>query len=182
MPPAELVLHPVRLRIVQAFVDDRALTTGDLRCELPDVPVASLYRHVTALSAGGVLEVVGERKVRGAVERTYRLADLSAGEPGDRVDDSSGGAERDRCSFATFVAGLLGDFDRYLDDCKDDQRDGGAAAGDLAGYQQVVLSLTDEELLAMLTEWREVLSRRIDLPPSPGRTTRLLTTVLLPTS
>jgi Helix-turn-helix domain len=178
MPPAELVLHPVRLRIVQAFVDDRALTTAGLRSLLPDVPVATLYRQVSALVAGGVLEVVGQRKVRGAVERTYRLADLDSGEPGDRARDSSGDAgERDRRSFATFVAGLLGDFDRYLRDCRDG---GDPAAGELAGYQQVALSLTDDELLAMLTEWRDVLSRRLDLPATPGRTTRLLTTVLLP--
>jgi hypothetical protein len=46
MTTADLLLHPVRLRIVQAFLGDRALTTGDLRAELPDVPPASLYRHV----------------------------------------------------------------------------------------------------------------------------------------
>ena len=31
MTSADLLLHPVRLRIVQAFLGDRALTTGDLR-------------------------------------------------------------------------------------------------------------------------------------------------------
>jgi hypothetical protein len=35
---ADLLLHPVRLRIVQAFLGDRALTTTQLRGELPDVP------------------------------------------------------------------------------------------------------------------------------------------------
>src|SRR6266542_2260634 len=43
---AELLLHPVRLRIVQTFLGDRALTTSQLRAELPDVPPASVYRHV----------------------------------------------------------------------------------------------------------------------------------------
>jgi hypothetical protein len=176
MPSTDLVLHPVRLRIVQAFVDDRELTTSDLRAQLPDVPTATLYRHVSALAAGGVLEVAALRKVHGAVERTYRLAEL------DQAGELDGGADGDpegtvvaarRRAFATFVAGLLGDFDRYLA--------AGTAGDDLAGYQQVALSLTDDELLAMLTEWREVLSRRVDLPPGPGRTTRLLTTVLLPT-
>jgi hypothetical protein len=43
------------LRILQAFLGDRALTTTELRTELPDVPAASLYRHVARLVDGGVL-------------------------------------------------------------------------------------------------------------------------------
>ena len=43
MASADLLLHPVRLRIVQAFLGDRALTTSDLAAELADVPPASLY-------------------------------------------------------------------------------------------------------------------------------------------
>jgi DNA-binding transcriptional ArsR family regulator len=70
---ADLVLHPVRLRILQAFLGGRHLTTGDLARELPDVAQAGLYRHVSRLAKGGVLEVVGERQARGAVERTYAL-------------------------------------------------------------------------------------------------------------
>jgi DNA-binding transcriptional ArsR family regulator len=61
---ADLLLHPVRLRILRAFLGDRALTTTELRTELPDVPPASLYRHVARLADGGVLSVVAERRVR----------------------------------------------------------------------------------------------------------------------
>ena len=73
MGSAELLLHPVRLRIVQAFLGEGELTTADLRARLTDVSPATLYRQVATLAAGGVLEVAAERRVRGAVERTYRL-------------------------------------------------------------------------------------------------------------
>ena len=73
---AELLLHPVRLRIMQAFLGDRALTTSQLSAELSDVPAASLYRHVARLVRANVLQVVAERQVRGAVERTYVLRRL----------------------------------------------------------------------------------------------------------
>lgn len=73
MASADLLLHPVRLRIVQAFLGDRALTTTQLVAELDDVPAGSLYRHVALLTKAGVLQVVAERRVRGAVERTYTL-------------------------------------------------------------------------------------------------------------
>ena len=78
MSTADLVLHPVRLRILQAFLGGRHLTTGDLARELPDVAQAGLYRHVRSLAEGGVLEVVRERQVRGAVERTYALRQENA--------------------------------------------------------------------------------------------------------
>src|ERR1035437_1972888 len=81
MTTADLLLHPVRLRIVQAFLGDRGLTTGALIAELADIPAASLYRHVARLVDAGVLAVVAERRARGALERTYvlRLSAASVG-------------------------------------------------------------------------------------------------------
>ena len=73
MASADLLLHPVRLRVVKAFLGDRALTTAQLAAELSDVPAGSLYRHISRLTKAGVLHVVAERRVRGAVERTYAL-------------------------------------------------------------------------------------------------------------
>ena len=40
---------------------------------LPDIPQATLYRHIAVLADAEVLEVADERRVRGAVERSYRL-------------------------------------------------------------------------------------------------------------
>lgn len=54
------------------------LTTSQLRSELPDVPAGSLYRHVAKVVDGSVLDVVGERRVRAAVERTYVLRTSAA--------------------------------------------------------------------------------------------------------
>ena len=112
MASADLLLHPVRLRIVKAFLGDRALTTGQLAAELDDVPAGSLYRHVARLTEAGVLQVVAERRVRGAVERTYTLrlfaAQIQPGEAEAMTLDEHAQA------FMAYVAGLLADFDRYL--------------------------------------------------------------------
>src|ERR1044071_3339364 len=78
MASADLLLHPVRLRIVKAFLGDRALTTSQLAAELEDVPPGSLYRHVARPPRAGGLQVVAERRVRGAVERTYTLRPAAA--------------------------------------------------------------------------------------------------------
>ncbi|HEV7212377.1 MAG TPA: helix-turn-helix domain-containing protein [Blastococcus sp.] len=176
MTPAELLLHPVRWRVVQAFLGDRTLTTADLRAELPDVPVASLYRHVAVLADAGLLEVVGERKVRGAAERSYRLVTEAAAVGAAEAAGMSAG-EHQR-AFGIFVAALLGDFERYLARA--------AAGGDIdlardgVGYRQVGLWLSDAEYAELLADLAAVLTSRTGNGPGEGRRRRIVSTVLLP--
>jgi hypothetical protein len=169
---ADLLLHPVRLRIVEAFLGDRALTTSQLRAELPDVPAGSLYRHVAKLVAGGVLAVVSERRVRGALERTYVLRPSAARLGVNEIASMS--RDEHRQAFLAFVAGLIGDFDRYLArETIDPLRDG-------ASYNLVAMWLDDAELAELARELNIVLQPRLANPPKPGRTRRILATVLLP--
>jgi hypothetical protein len=172
MADADLLLHPIRLRIVQAFLGDRALTTAGLREELPDVPPASLYRHVGRLVDAGVLSVVAERRVRGALERTYVLRAAAARIQPDEVATMS--PEELRASFLAFVAGLVGDADRYLARAHvDPMRDG-------ATYNLAGLWLDDGEFLEFLRELYAVVQPRAANPPRPGRTRRIFATILLP--
>ena len=172
MASADLLLHPVRLRIVKAFLGDRALTTRQLAAELPDVPAASIYRHVARLAEAGVLNVVSERRVRGITERTYTLRIYAAQiQPGEIAD--MGPAEH-ASAFLAYVAGLLGDFDRYLATEPDDpHRDGPATAS--AG-----LWLTDAELADYLRDLAAITQPRLANAPGQGRRRRMLYTVLLP--
>nr|BFD80605.1 hypothetical protein StreXyl84_00060 [Streptomyces sp. Xyl84] len=73
MDTVELLLHPVRMRIVHAMHDGRTRTTTELCALLPDVSKATVYRHVGLLADGGLLAVEGEQRVRGSVERRYQL-------------------------------------------------------------------------------------------------------------
>jgi hypothetical protein len=169
---ADLLLHPIRLRIVQAFLGDRALTTSELRGELTDVPAASLYRHVARLVDAGVLSVVGERRVRGAVERTYVLRTSAARISPDEIAQMS--PDEHRQTFLAFVAGLIADFDRYLARGDvDPVRDG--VSFTLAG-----MWLDDGELIALGRELTAVLQPRLANPPKAGRKRWLLGTVVLP--
>src|SRR5262245_5093419 len=174
VPTADLLLHPVRLRIVGAFLGDRALTTSALAAELADVPAASLYRHVARLVDAGVLAVVAERRVRGALERTYVLR-LTAAAIG--LDEAAAmSADDHRQAFMAFLAGLLGDFDRYLAGGDiDPPRDG-------VSYRLSGLWLDDAEYAELLRELTQVLQPRLANPPRPGRKRRILGSVLLPGS
>jgi hypothetical protein len=169
---ADLLLHPVRLRIVEAFLGDRALTTSQLRAELPEVPPASLYRHVARLVSAGVLAVVAQKRVRGALERTYVLRTSAATVPLDEL--ASYGPDDHRRMFMTFVAGLLGDFDRYL------QRGDIDLLRDGVSYRLAGLWLDDAEFAELMRELATVLQPRLASPPGPGRRRRILASVLLP--
>ena len=172
MASADLLLHPVRLRIVQAFLGERALTTQQLRVELPDVPAGSLYRQVAKLVDGGVLAVVSERRVRGALERTYVLRTSAARIGVNEIATMS--RDEHRQAFLAFVAGLIGDFDRYLGrEQIDPLRDG-------ASYNLAAMWLDDAELAELARELYIVFQPRIENPPREGRTRRILATVLLP--
>lgn len=171
MASADLLLHPVRLRIVKTFLGDRALTTAQISAELDDVPAGSLYRHIGVLAKAGVLQVVAERQVRGAVERTYTLRMLAAQIQPNEVDSMT--VEDHTQAFMAYVAGLLGDFDRYLAGAPMPGKDG-------ADYRVAAMWLTDAEFNEVLRELSRVLQPRLAHAPAKGRRRRILYNVLLP--
>jgi DNA-binding transcriptional ArsR family regulator len=172
MASAELLLHPVRLRIIKAFAGDRALTTGQLAAELDDVPPGSLYRHIAMLTRAGVLQVVAERRVRGAIERTY-TARMAAAQISPAEVRAMTAADHSR-AFLAYVAGLIADFDRYIStDPPDPARDG-------AGFRVGALWLTDAEFADFARDLADVLLPRLANGPGPGRRRRMLYTVFLP--
>lgn len=67
----DLLMHPVRMQIIQAFIGGKRMSVQELGGRLAEVPPATLYRHLNALVEGGVLTVAEERRVRGAIERVY---------------------------------------------------------------------------------------------------------------
>jgi DNA-binding transcriptional ArsR family regulator len=172
MASADLLLHPVRLRIVQAFLGDRALTTAQLAAELGDVPAGSLYRHVSMLTKAGVLQVVAERRVRAVVERTYMLRAAAAQIQPDEVAAMTPGQHLQ--AFVGYVAGMLAEAERYLTTgSPDPARDG-------ASYRMAALWLTDAELADLARDLRAVFQPRLANAPGKGRRRRMVYTVLLP--
>jgi DNA-binding transcriptional ArsR family regulator len=170
---ADLLLHPVRLRIVQALAGGRRMSPGELAARLTDVPQASLYRHVNALAAAGVLGVVEERSARGTPERVYALVEGAASLTAEDLADAD---PADHLRFFTmFCAGLLDDFGRYLaEDGPDLMRDG-------VGYRQIPLELSDLELAELAGRLNAALAPVAANRPGPGRRRRMLTTIVMPT-
>lgn len=169
---ADLVLHPVRMRVIQALLGDRKLTTSAIADELHDVSKATIYRQVATLAEAGVLEVVDEKRVRGAVERTYALRTNLAQVTADEL--SHMGPDDHRRAFVGFIAGLLATFDTYVDRGDID------LLRDRVGYRTSAFWLTDDELDTVLAGMREALGPYADRGPGDGRVRRMLSTVVIP--
>lgn len=172
MPSADLLLHPVRLRVVKAFLGDRALTTSQLAEELGDVPTGSLYRHVAKLAGAGVLQVVAERRVRGIIERTYTLR-LHAARIGAAEAEAMTAEEHEK-AFTAYVAGMLADAERYINGPSPDfLRDG-------FSYHTAAMWLTDAEYGEFVRDLMKAVQPRLANAPAKGRKRRMLYSIFLP--
>jgi DNA-binding transcriptional ArsR family regulator len=173
MQTSELLLHPVRLRIVHAVLDGMPFTTSDLCARLSDVSQATVYRHIALLVEGGLVEVDSEQRVRGAVERRYRLQSARIALTDDEVaamstDDHSRG-------FTAAIAALLAEFNAYLG------RDGANPQADSVAYRQFSLWLSEDEKAAFVNEVSAAIRRRMPHEPAPGRRRHMVSTIMFPT-
>lgn len=169
---ADLILHPIRMRIIQAFIVGQKRTTQQLVKQLADVPQATMYRHLNKLLKAGILEVAEENKVRGTYEKVYFLArgggDLS---PEDLTEKS---ASYHMELFLKFAASLIGDFSAYVgQEHYHMQKDG-------ISFRQFHSYLSDEEYSILLQEIREPLLRVANNEPAEGRRRRVISTIVIP--
>lgn len=168
---SEVLLHPVRLRIVLAVADDE-VTTAEIATRLPDVPQATLYRHIARLSEAGILDVVDERQARGAVEKTYRVNATEVSIDADEAADMS--VEDYFRAFTAFTGILLESFGRYLNSPGADPIEDGVS------FRQARMWLTDDELAALATDVASALGPYLATERTPERSPRLLSTILMP--
>jgi hypothetical protein len=139
---------------------------------MPDVAKVTVYRQVALLVEGGFLEVAGEQRVRGAVERRYRLRQDRAVIDADAASAMT--LEDHRRGFAAAMAVLIAEFNAYLD------RDGANPTADGVSYRQGTLWLSPDELAEMTRRMLEVLRESIPNKPAPGRSPYLLSPILFP--
>ena len=171
MTRADLILHPVRMRVILAL-NSRTLTPKQLAAELKDVAPATLYHHLNLLTDAGVTQVVEERLVRGTLrEKVYTLAEAPDLLNPDEIAHASKD-ELQQC-FLAFVSKIIGDHARYLD-----LKEGSYYTD--AGYHENVVYLSDEEFVQFSQEINAALLPWLRQEPAPGRRRHLLTTILIP--
>jgi DNA-binding transcriptional ArsR family regulator len=173
MDTTELLLHPVRLRIVHATFDGQPFTTTELLERMPDVSKATMYRQVALLLDNGLIGVDGEERKGGAVERRYRL------HPSRTIIDADTAAamsnDDHRRGFGASLATLLAEFGSYLD------TDDADPTTDMVSYRQVSLWLSADEKRALYDRLVEIIRPYLSHHAAPGRRQHLLAAILFPT-
>lgn len=112
----KLLSDPLKLQLIQAFAED-AKTTKQVAAELGE-SVTKLYRHVDALFDAELIEIAGEKKKRGTVERTFRAVahrfEADHGLFADRNDEEATNVARDmlRSAENEILAALADDGER----------------------------------------------------------------------
>jgi len=119
-----------------------------------------------------LLEVVDEQRVHGAVERHYRLHQARAVIDPDAAASMS--LEDHRQGFAAAMAGLVAEFNAYID------REHTDPTADLVGYRQIPLWLTQDELAELVGEVRGSIVSRMKNAPAPDRRLHLVSPILFP--
>ena len=172
MATTSALLHPVRLRIVQALAAHDRATTRQLHEQLHDVPIATLYRHVAHLVKHGLIEVADEKQVRGTSEKTYRLAPGFANPSSDEIRSLS--SDDLLTAFTVFTSTLISDFGAYLRAGDYDLED------DFGGFTTADFWATDEEMKELIGRINTALLEVAANTPSPERRRRELATILIP--
>ncbi len=168
---ASLVIHPVRLRILQVLIDG-SKTTHDISLLLPDVPTSSLYRHLKILLNGKMIGVDETRLVRGIQEKVYKIAQS----PRLMSEDLIGiKADEHLQMFTTYVVALIQGYAKYLErttvpDLEDDR----------VGYNEITAWVTDEQLDEFGRKLNEVLVPLLGQEPGPGRHQHKLAVITYP--
>lgn len=172
MTTSSALLHPVRLRVVQALLGSGELTTHQLHERLTDIPIATLYRHVGHLVKHELIEVADQQQIRGTSEKTYRLAPGFANPSAEELNTLSN--EELLTAFTVFTSGLISDFDDYLHAGNPDLH------ADRVSFAQASFWASNQEIDAFGHALMAALKSLLSNKPTPDRRRRTLSTVLIP--
>lgn len=162
----DVLLNPVRMRIVQHLSYLKSATVGKLVELMNDVPRTTLYRHINVLYEWDLLKIVKEEKIRGTYEREYALniGMLSEASENNPIEKS----------VYTFIMKLLADFDSYF------KKQGADPIKDRLFLAENTLLLTDAEFEQFIEEIFAVTKRYMNLTAVQERKPRVISLISSP--
>lgn len=167
MKKADLILHPVRFRILQTLSGE-SLTTQDITNRLSDTPKSSVYRHLKLLLEGGMIAVAEARLVNGIQEKTYQLAQR----PYLNNDDMANLSAVEHVQyFTTYLMNVLREFADYVEIVEAETGRVDLLA-DRVGYTEALFYASGEELDVLGTDLNAALGKIAQNGPGNGRSKR----------
>ena len=168
------MIHPIRMRIMQALLDGKTMTAGEISEKLPDIPQASLYRHINALLKEDILTVVSENRIRGTLEKVFSISATLESSTTKEMEEAS--RDDHFHYFFSFLMSLLGEYEAYLQQEAIDMKEDGIS------FRQCSVYLSDEEFIELLTVIHEQMFAAMKNEPREGRRLRTLANIVIPSS
>ncbi|MFD2670913.1 helix-turn-helix domain-containing protein [Marinicrinis sediminis] len=168
----KLILHPVRMRIIQALVDGAQLTAKQLLERLDDVSQATLYRHIQVLEQAHLITVTEQIRKRGTLERIFMLPEHQSPLTLQALEKVS--SEEHFALFMKFATHVMADFGEYV------HQSSAQLMKDGVTYRQVPLWLSDAENEQLIRQMRELIERAAQNKPRADRRRRSVTTIIFP--
>lgn len=173
MSKAELLLHPIRMRIIQQLLLGKPLTIAQLLDTLGDVPQATLYRQINILMKAELIEIIETKKVKGTEERVFSVRKENLQIEENEIEATS--QEDHIRHFSIFHGNLFQLATSYLQKTPPKQyKDDGFA------YWYTPIHLTDEEFQELVQSVNQVIEKAIHNEPTAERTSRIFAGMFIP--
>ncbi|MGX8833503.1 hypothetical protein ACWG0P_04745 [Amedibacillus sp. YH-ame6] len=168
----EVMTNPIKCKLLFEINSCKQTTAKHLAEKFSDIPQATLYRYLKKMTADGILKIVEETQVRGAVERTYSVAINLSKEGAKIISNNSGEAYMQ--AFTQYVLGFIKLFQEY---CNSDNIN---IQEDKSGFSLAPIYLTDEELEKVVTSIHETIKPHRDNEPAENRKLRSIGVIVSP--
>ena len=165
MNSEKVLLNPERMRIIQYLTLHTEGTATDILQANSDITRTTLYRHMNLLEQHGFICIAKETRIRGTIEKSYRL------------NTESMPKMNARDLINTMLLGLMTDFGTYLNHHAEEDM-----AKDYLLCQTSSIFLSDEEYAEFLTKLSELVVSVVNNKENPDRKLRRLTFISSPSS
>lgn len=151
---AEILMHPVRIKICQALMRNRenGLTPLEMVKILKDVPQATLYRHLQTMVDSGIVRVIKEKKVKSVSEKYYAINEEEAKIDGSEWKELSSKEKLDYISY--YQLSLMTQYQSYLKKLDEQNHQ-----EDSATFSIVELKIDEEHFIKFQNELNELMTK-----------------------
>lgn len=172
---AEVLMHPVRMKILQALMHNKeeGLSTLEMNSIIKDVPQATLYRHIQILVDESIIKIVKERKVRSVTEKFYALNE--GAEILSKEDWTQLTIKQKLNYVSNYQLTLLSQYQNYLHSLGEEER-----LADLSTFSFIDLTLTTDQFMSFENELNDLIIKYYNMADSNNNETKTIAINIIP--
>lgn len=141
----KVLTDPVSNKILQLIRMNAEMTIADILAANIGIPRATIYRKMEKMEKVGAVYVSSTNKIRGQIEKVYRIKDIYIASKGDHKEDMR--------NVTVSLMGLIEQYETYF------RKENADVAKDKLFLFNYNISLDDEDFSAMLKEIYQIVDK-----------------------